>query len=107
NTVCEGYAINYPPLQILEETGHKGGWVRNGTIQAVIRQNNRLPRSLDPARKDSLKMRTLLFAGNHTNVNVAKTVLLKKLVQMHFAKPEPVVRIKLTRLIEAMTQQIE
>ena len=70
NHVRDCYPINFPSLQLLEETGHKGNWVSNGTIQALIRQNNRLPRSLDPARKDSLKMRALFFPGDDADLDI-------------------------------------
>src|SRR5919108_4889682 len=64
-------------------------------------------RSLQACRKDSLKMRTLLFPGNHTDVDVSETPFFQELMQLHFAKSKPMVCIEVARLFEPVAQQVE
>lgn len=57
---------------------------------------------LDTRGEDSLKMRTLLFPRNHRHFDVAKARFLQPLMQLHFAKPQPLIGVELTRFLKAM-----
>ena len=52
-------------------------------------------------------MRGLLFSRNHADFNLSEAALFQELMQLHFAKAEPVVRVEFTSLFEAVTQQVE
>src|SRR6516162_2160420 len=75
--------------------------------RTTLRQANSTPRALNASGENRLKLGVLLFPRNNTDLNFAKPTVLQQLVQLHFAEPEPAVRIKLARFVEAMTQQIE
>ena len=51
-------------------------------------------------------MRALFFAGNHADVDILKPRVLQKLMQLHFAEPEPVLSVEFTRLFEAMAEEV-
>src|SRR2546423_8852088 len=52
-------------------------------------------------------MRGLLFSRNHADFNLSEAAFFQELMQLHFAKAEPVVRVEFTSLFEAVTQQVE
>ena len=52
-------------------------------------------------------MRALLLACDDAHLNFAEAVFFQKLMQLHFAKSEPVVRIQFAGPFEAMAQKIE
>ena len=57
------------------------------------RHENERRRSLYASGEDSLKMRALFLACDNTHFNFSEAALLEKLVQLDFAKSEPVVSI--------------
>src|SRR5438309_5939027 len=72
-----------------------------------FRQENNACRSLHARGKDGLKMRALLFPRDNADFNLAKTGFFQKFVQTDLAEAEPVVGVKLARLFETMTEEIE
>ena len=52
-------------------------------------------------------MRALLFPGDNADLDIPEAAFLEELVQLDLAESEPVIRVKLTRLFESMTQKIE
>jgi hypothetical protein len=52
-------------------------------------------------------MRALFFARDNVDFDVAKAAFFQKLVQAHFAKAEPLIGIKFSRLFETMTEQVQ
>src|SRR6266571_1538778 len=80
---------------------------RDYSSTAMFRHKNAMHRSLHPSSKDGLKMWALFLARYNAYFNIAKTVLFEQLVQPHFAKAQPVVRVKFSRFFETVTEQIE
>src|SRR5437868_6102715 len=72
-----------------------------------FRQENKACRSLHSCGKDSLKMRALLFPRYNADFNLAKICFFQEFVQTHLAEAEPMVGVKLARLFETMTEEIE
>jgi hypothetical protein len=52
-------------------------------------------------------MGALFFARHYAHFNVAKVASFQKLLQAHFPEPEPVVRVKLPRLLDIVFEQIQ
>ena len=52
-------------------------------------------------------MGTLLFPGNDADLDIPEAAFLEQLVQLNFTETKPVVRVKFTRFLESMTQEIE
>ena len=52
-------------------------------------------------------MGALFFARHYAHFNVAKVASFQKLLQAHFPEPEPVLRVKLPRLLDIVFEQIQ
>src|SRR5690242_13202212 len=52
-------------------------------------------------------MRVLRLAGNDADLDVAETRFFQKLMQLHFAEPEPVICIQFASTFETVIQEIE
>ena len=52
-------------------------------------------------------MRALLFSRHDTYFDLSKAAFFKELMQLHFAKSEPVVCIQFAGPFEAMAQKVE
>jgi hypothetical protein len=52
-------------------------------------------------------MRTLFLSRDHAHFDFSEVVFFKKLMQLHFAKSEPVVRVQLACSFKPMVLKIE
>src|SRR5437763_15682590 len=52
-------------------------------------------------------MRALFLPRHDRDLDVFEAARLEKLMELHFAEAEPVVRVKLTRALETVAEQIE
>jgi hypothetical protein len=63
--------------------------------------------SFRPGREHGLEIRALFFPRDYANIDAFEAGVFQKLVQLHFAKTEPVIGVKLARPLEGMVQQVE
>src|SRR6266850_7303116 len=73
----------------------------------LLTQLKRLAALFCTRGKNSLEMRTLFFPRNNRYFDVLKSGRFEKLVELHFAEAEPVIGVKLTGALEAVTEQIQ
>jgi hypothetical protein len=57
-------------------------------------------------RKNRLEMGTLFFARNNRDFDVLEAAGFEKLMELHFAKPEPMIGVELAGAFEAVAEQI-
>src|SRR4051812_21971274 len=62
---------------------------------------------LHACREHGLEVRAFLFPRDHRDLDLTKSGLLQQLMQLHFAKPEPMICVEFTRAFEAVTEQVE
>src|SRR5207248_3730371 len=94
-----GHAVNLPPFHFLEEAAHNK---RLGIVAIIVqrrryRHENEARRSLYACPENGLKMRTLLLARDDAHFDSPEAAFFQKLMQLHFAKSEPVVGIQVAR----------
>ena len=71
---------------------------------AAIQQSN--PALFYSRRKNRLEMRTLFFARNNRDFDILEAAGFEKLMELHFAKPEPMIGVELASAFEAVAEQI-
>jgi len=60
-----------------------------------------------PVAKNRLEMRALFLARDDGDLDLLETGGFEKLMELHFAEAQPVIRVKLAGPLEAVAEQIE